>query len=280
MNKSMTNDSSIESTEFPQSKFIQTKEHLRFEEFAQACKKYRYIGLCYGKPGIGKSFSANHYARWDTFRNYKLIDELDAEMIQNIRQCNAILYTAPITNTPKRIEEKLSLQLLKFGNALAKTQGISDPKSLIRDVGYNCPLVIIDESDCLSFKSLEQLRHLYDKYNFGLILIGMPGFEKRLSRYAQLYSRIGFAHEFQPLSEDEMEFLFEHHWQNLGLTLDKKQFADVEAIKTIARITNGNFRLLQRIFAQIQRIKGLNNMTKITKEVVLAARNCLVIGQN
>ena len=138
----------------------------------------------------------------------------------------------------------------------------------------------MDESDCLSFKSLEQLRHLYDKYRFGLILIGMPGFEKRLARYAQLYSRIGFAHEFQPLSEDEMEFLFEHHWQRLGLTLNRKQFSDVEAIKTIARITNGNFRLLHRLFAQIQRIQEVNKMKKITKEVVLAARNCLVIGQN
>ena len=38
---------------------------LRFEEFAEACKKYRYIGLCYGKPGIGKSFSANYYAKWE-----------------------------------------------------------------------------------------------------------------------------------------------------------------------------------------------------------------------
>lgn len=280
MNDDTMNTLTIKPPPFHQSQFIQTKEHLRFEEFAEACKKYRYIGLCYGKPGVGKSFSANHYAKWDAFRNYKLIDELDDLMIQNVEQCKAILYTAPITNTPKRIEEKLGLQLLKFGNLLVKIQGISDPKKLLRDVEYNCPLVIVDESDCLSFKSLEQLRHLYDKYNFGLILIGMPGFEKRLSRYAQLYSRIGFAHQFQPLSEDEMEFLFEHHWQNLGLTLDKKLFSDVEAIKTIARITNGNFRLLQRIFAQIQRIKELNNMTKITKEIVLAARNCLVIGQN
>ena len=42
-----------------QVQFIQTKEYLRFEEFVEACKKYRYIGVCYGKPGIGKSFSAN-----------------------------------------------------------------------------------------------------------------------------------------------------------------------------------------------------------------------------
>jgi len=44
----------------------------------------------------------------------------------------------------------------------------------------------------------------FDRHNMGVILIRMPGIEKRLARYPQLYIRIGFAREDRPLTPDEL----------------------------------------------------------------------------
>lgn len=95
-----------------------------------------------------------------------------------------------------------------------------------------------------------------------------------------LYSRIGFSHQFQKLSPDEMRFILERRWQELNLVFSHDRFYDVEAINTIIRITAGNFRLMDRLFSQIKRIWKVNRLEAMSKEVVDAARDCLLIGSS
>lgn len=139
-------------------------------------------------------------------------------------------------------------------------------------------LVVIDEADRLKIAGLEQVRDIFDHENIGLVLIGMPGIEKRLARYPQLYSRIGFVHEFRALAAKEISEFLGQRWMPPGVHLPEHPW-DQETIASIIRITGGNFRLLNRLLTQMERILEINSLQKVTKAVVEAARESLVIGQ-
>ena len=60
--------------------------------------------------------------------------------------------------------------------------------------------------------------------------------------------------------------------------LDPDDFTYAQAIAAIARVTRGNFRLLKRLFPQIERVMKINDLTVITNDVIEAAQSTLVIG--
>ena len=151
----------------------------------------------------------------------------------------------------------------------AREKAILDPTKLI----------VVDEAVRLQMASLEQLRAIFDESDLGLILIGMPGLEKRLARYPQFYSRIDFVHEFRPLSQSEMRQLLVQRWMSPDLALLKWRRSILSPIATIIRVTNGNFRLLHRLLTQIETILEINLRTVLTKGVVEAVRETLVVGQ-
>jgi DNA transposition AAA+ family ATPase len=275
----------------PGREFLITKEHRRFTEFADACRRERYIGLCYGPPGVGKTLSARHYTHWDAIapwlRSSFLYDVPDPFEDTDephpgpdvLAEARSVMWTPTVTITARQLEHQVPLLCRRFSAIVEHhLQPNSRRDAIFTDQAWHVELIIVDEADRLKTTGLEQLRDFFDRHPVAVILIGMPGLEKRLARYPRLYSRVGFAHHYRPLSGDELRFVLAHHWQQLGLTLSAEDFTDTEAVATVARITGGNFRLVHRLFAQIHRILDINQLRTVTREVVEAARESLVIG--
>ncbi len=258
--------------------FIVTKEHRRFTEFADACRRDRYIGLCYGPPGVGKTLSARRYASWYELSPLLRRGHKHFTQGRDRPDWHTVVYTPTVSATPRIIDKELCD--LSSNLTVIRTPDPFDDRSLADPHASSAfvELLIIDEADRLKTPGLEQLRDHYDRSQLGMILIGMPGIEKRLARYPQLYSRIGFVHEYRALSADELTFVLQRHWSTPGLTLSADDFTDAEALAAVTRITGGNFRLVHRLFAQITRVMEINGLNIISREVVETARESLVIG--
>lgn len=64
-----------------------------------------------------------------------------------------------------------------------------------------------------------------------------------------------------------------------GMDLSAISF-DTDIMNVIVRMTGGNFRLLNRLLTQIDRIMQVNEATVISLPIVEAARESLVVGQS
>lgn len=262
--------------------FIATKEHRRFTEFATTIRKYRTIGLCFGPAGVGKTLSARRHAHWDIaeplLQRWGPRDPSDAKVYAALARSRTVLYTPTVGGTLREFRQDLSLMTARVDICIKQAPSTDSDGKHVMSRESLVELLVIDEAERLSTSAIEYLRDLFDRTGIGVIFIGMPGIEKRMERYPQLYSRVGFAHHYRPLQGDELTFVLTRHWRTLGLSLDSADFTDTQAIATISRITHGNFRLLHRLFVQIERILRINELHVITEDVVEAARSTLVIG--
>src|SRR5271170_7284072 len=295
--------------------FVETIEHRRFIEFCDACRHFRYIGLCYGPPGIGKTLSAVRYSRADQIVPR---DRWTSE-IRDDRPVDTLLYTTSVVNTPSRVEndikmarkgvnknllgpipreatmvlEEIRLKDEKSRREIMDKPGCSpcdrpavDPtyfetykqyQAKQRAVSDPTTLILVDEADRLHMNSLEQMRSVFDEGTAGMVLIGMPGIEKRIARFPQFYSRIGFVREFRPLDADQVQELLALRWAPAGIKLPEGPLSP-EVVASLIRMTGGNFRLLTRLLTQIERVLRVNDLHLVSNEVVEAARDSLVIG--
>lgn len=96
-------------------------------------------------------------------------------------------------------------------------------------------------------------------------------------RSPQLYSRVGFAHEMEPLSDEETRDFLEKRWSH-RVKPTSLDFTEREVVATILRITRGNIRLIERLMMQVEHVLVANQTQIVTKDVVETAQQNLIIG--
>jgi DNA transposition AAA+ family ATPase len=70
----------------------------------------------------------------------------------------------------------------------------------------------------------------------------------------------------------------DQRWTPPGVHLPQQPL-DSETVAAIIRMTGGNFRLMNRLLTQMERILEVNALQEVNKAVVEEARESLVIGQ-
>lgn len=190
--------------------FVQTKEYRRFVEMCEECRRSHVIGLCYGAAGVGKTEASRAYTRWDEIEPLLSWHGVVQPRLspENPRPRSAF-YTPTATVSARQIEHDVVLlrwSLRVIGEAArAVPQEVETVEGLMRP--GQVEVLIVDEADRLKPQALEVVRDVYDRSAMGLILVGMPGLEKRLARYPQLYSRVGFVHQYRTLDQGEQQDL-------------------------------------------------------------------------
>jgi hypothetical protein len=296
--------------------FVETLEHKRFIEFCDACRRFRYIGLCYGPPGIGKTLSAIRYSRNEMIVQF---DRWTAESLDQL-PIDTIFYTASVINTPSRIETDIDraherlmgialrplrreaaevLDAIRLRDEARRREVLNregcspcerppvDPtyfqtfehyEARKRTVPNPATLIVVDEADRLQMNSLEQLRSIFDKGTAGLILIGMPGIENASLVFHSFNQESDSFTSFGRSIRRKCTSCLERRWVPIGVTLPDEPLLP-EVIARLIGMTGGNFRLLTRLLTQIERVLEVNQLCSVSTEVVEAARDSLVIGQ-
>lgn len=219
-------------------KFLVTTEYKQFIELCDMCKSYWYIGICYGTLGVGKTFSGRYYTKWDIIKSILPPDHLVNPLpVAKILECNSIFYTTPITSSTVRVEREINNTIYNLNWLIGDITTTKDKKKGSWDKQKNyTKLIVIDEADRLKPTALEQVRDIYDRCNIGVVLIGMPGLDKKLSRYPQWYSRVCFVHNYKPIDKSEVEDIVKIKISELSSKIALDNEYTKEAITEIVKL--------------------------------------------
>lgn len=193
------------------------------------------INVIFGAAGLGKTQMLKQYAK----------ENSSAVLIETDPSCN-----------PKVL-------LRKIAEAVgANARGVNNEllESIVAKLKGSERLLMIDEAELLSTRSLEFIRRIHDLAGVGIILAGMPrllvNLKGKNNELAQLYSRVGFACDLgNALSDEDLALL-----ATSALGTDEFNAPLIKACK-------GNARRLSKLIRGVVRSSEINEVP-ITAEMV------------
>ena len=186
--------------------------------------------------------------------------------------CHTAMYTPDVSCTVKRVETALTTLRARFDAFIEESVRWHDPELWYKTQQRRfLELLIIDKAQRLSSKCLEAISDFGDKHRLGIILLGMPGFDRRIRNYEQLNNQVGFYHDFNTPRTDELKAILEARWQSQQVTIEDG------TIEMLEKVTSSNIRKLENINAEMSRVCRLNSVTIITPDLVQLASKTLLL---
>jgi len=236
------------------------------------------IGLCFGKPGIGKTSSAKRFCNWQTIEANLASKNGTPQDPANMMLCDSVYYLPSVTVSAPRLKNELSLLKNRFEDAYLKAVNWVNPKEWPSELSkQHLKLVIVDEAFRLKYQALEQLRDIQEEWDVGLLLIADPGFERSLSRMWHFSIRVAHVEELKPLTAAETTEYIDKQLEVMNLPKPPE-----EVYALIYWYTQGVLRSLGNLFSMIARILKINEdvVKELNREVVETAREMMMFGIN
>ncbi|MBX9721654.1 MAG: ATP-binding protein [Candidatus Obscuribacterales bacterium] len=254
-------------------KFIQTRQHLRFVEFADFCRANRFLGICTGRPGVGKEASALAYSQWNLTK--ALLDtprpKAPPAKLQN---CHTAFLAAEISCSTKRLNSGLNTLRNRFNRLVQDSRDWHEPKRLRQKLppcNEFLELIIINQAHRLSLLCLDAINDFRLNNRIGIVLLGVPGFDRKVKLFDQVGNDVALYHEYTPPRSEELKQILELQWSGPEITVEQA------AITVIEEVTSSNIQKALNVQAEIERVRRINSIAIISPELVKAATSSLLL---
>ncbi|MCT8573982.1 AAA family ATPase [Glaesserella parasuis] len=207
-------------------KFVPTLAARRGMEVMQFAHVEGEINVIFGAAGLGKTQMMKQYARENS---------------------SAILLEIDPSCSPKVLLRKVAEAV--GANARGNNNDVLD--GIVSKLKGSERLLMIDEAELLSTRSLEFVRRIHDLTGIGVVLAGMPrlivNLKGKNNELAQLYSRVAFACDLgNALPDDDLALLAES-----ALGTD-------EFNAPLLKACRGNARRLSKLMRGVVRLSHIN----------------------